>query len=421
MIGLFLYQFLFILCLPIGALFFIVRFIKDKEDHQRWPERWGIPGHIRPEGKLIWMHGASVGECLSMLPLIHRLLEKDEKLHIMVTSGTVTSARLMATRLPERAFHHYLPVDVPGATTRLIRHFKPQAAYWFESEFWPTTLNAFKKAGVPLILLNGRISDRSFARWQKHPKFIKMMLSCFALTLGQSEEDRRRLEVLGSPSTACVGNIKCAAPASPFDPQELENMKAQIGNRPCWCGASTHHNEEEQLADVALSLKEDFPNLLTISVPRHPNRADEIQKMFESKGMKVARRSRGEEITNEVQVYLADTIGEMGLLYQLAPLVFVGGSLIDFGGQNMLEPMYWSRVVFVGPHTQNFRAFMASGKEKTALIEVQDKSELTNKVRYYLQNPNEQLAITERAHQMAISEMTVLDRLYDLLKERNFV
>lgn len=421
MIGLFLYQLLFILCLPVGVVIFIWRFIKGKEDKKRWLERWGKPRCARPDGKLIWMHGASVGECLSMLPLIRRLLEKDKTLHIMVTSGTVTSANLMATRLPERAFHHYLPLDIPGATSRLIRHFKPQAAYWFESEFWPTTLNAFRKAGVPLVLLNGRISDRSFTRWQKHPSFIKMMLSCFALTLGQSEEDRRRLEVLGSPNTACVGNIKCAAPASPFDPSELAKLKSQIANRPCWCGASTHHNEEEQLADVALNLKSDFPNLLTISVPRHPNRADEIQKMFENKGMKVARRSRGETISDDVQVYLADTIGEMGLLYQLAPIVFVGGSLIDFGGQNMLEPMYWSRVVLVGPYTQNFRAFMALGKEQQALIEVQNKEELAEKVRFYLQNPNAQQEIGMRAHKMAISEMAVLDRLYDLLKERNFV
>ena len=421
MIGLFLYQLFFILCLPLGLLVFMWRFIKGKEDHQRWRERWGIPGCVRPEGKLIWMHGASVGECLSMLPLVNRLLERDENLHIMVTSGTVTSAQLMVTRLPERAFHHYLPVDVPGAATRLIRHFKPQAAYWFESEFWPTTLNAFKKAGVPLVLLNGRISDRSFARWQKHPNFIKMMLSCFALTLGQSEEDRRRLAVLGSPNTACVGNIKCAAPASPFKEEELEKLKAQIGNRPCFCGASTHANEEEQLADVALNLKADFANLLLISVPRHPNRADEIQKMFEAKGFKVARRSRGEEITDEIQVYLADTIGEMGLLYQLAPLVFVGGSLIDFGGQNMLEPMYWSRVVFVGPYTQNFRAFMAAGKEQNTIVEVQNKDELAEKMRFYLKNPDACMQMGTCAHQMAISEMAVLDRLYDLLKERSFV
>jgi 3-deoxy-D-manno-octulosonic-acid transferase len=195
----------------------------------------------------------------------------------------------------------------------------------------------------------------------------------------------------------------------------------KIGNRPCWCGASTHHNEEEQLAEVALNLKNDFPNLLTISVPRHPTRADEIQKTFESKGLKVARRSKGEEITNDIDVYLADTIGEMGLLYQLAPIVFVGGSLINFGGQNMLEPMYLSRVVLVGPYTHNFRAFMKTGKEQNALVEVQDKNELEKTVRHYFQNPNEQVDIAQRANQMAVSEMAVLDRLYDLLKERSFV
>ncbi len=421
MIGLFLYQLLFVLCLPIWCVFFLLRLAKGREDKHRWKERWGIPGCVRPDGKLIWMHGASVGECLSMLPLIQRLLERDKNLHIMVTSGTVTSANLMATRLPQRAFHHYLPLDMPWACARLIRHFQPQAAYWFESEFWPTTVYAFKQAGIPLVLLNGRISDRSFGRWQKCPSVIRFILSCFTLTLGQSQEDRRRLEVLGGPNTACVGNIKCAAPASPFDPSELEKLMSQIGNRPCFCGASTHHNEEEQLADVVLNLKGDFQNLLMISVPRHPNRADEIQKMFEGKGLKVARRSKGEEISDNIQVYLADTIGEMGLLYQLAPLVFVGGSLIDFGGQNMLEPMYWSRVVFVGPYTQNFRAFMASGKKCHALIEIQNKDELAEKIRFYFMHPDAQVEIKKRAHQMAISEMAVLDRLYDLLKERNLV
>ena len=421
MILLFLYRILFVLMMPLGAVVFLWRLMKGKEDKRRWRERFGVPGCARPDGKLIWMHGASVGECLSMLPLIQRLLELDENLHIMVTSGTTSSAELMAKRLPERAFHHYLPVDVWGATARLIRHFKPQAVYWFESEFWPTTLSAFKSAKVPLILLNGRISDKSFNRWQKHPKVIKKMLSCFTLTLGQSEEDRRRLEVLGSLDTASVGNIKCAAKGSPFKAEELADLLNKIGNRPCWCGASTHHNEEEQLAEVALNLKNDFPNLLTISVPRHPTRADEIQKTFESKGLKVARRSKGEEITNEVDVYLADTIGEMGLLYQLTPIVFVGGSLINFGGQNMLEPMYLSRVVLVGPYTHNFRAFMKTGKEQNALVEVQDKNELEQKIRFYLQNPNEQQAISQRANQMAVSEMAVLDRLYDLLKQRSFV
>lgn len=418
---LFLYQFCWILFSPLLAILFLLRWLKGKEDHRRFKERLGYAGDPRPEGRLIWMHGASVGECLSMLPLIQKLLDEDKELHIMVTSGTVTSANLMKKRLPERAFHHYFPIDFPGFTARLIRHFKPDAVFWFESEFWPNALNAFKKAKVPLILLNGRISDKSFRRWKKLPFMIKPMLECFSLTLGQSPENEERLKKLGSPATACVGNIKCAAPASPYSKEELKKLKDAIGNRPCWCGASTHNNEEEMMADIHLHLKNDFPNLLTISVPRHPDRADKLQEMFEKKGLKVARRSKGQKIVADTQIYLADTIGEMGLLYQLAPIVFVGGSLIKFGGQNMLEPMYWGKMVFVGPYAFNFRAFMAEGKKQKALREVPNAPALQEQIRYFLMHPEEGKKFGKRAHEMAISEMAVLDRLYSLLSEKGFI
>ncbi|MBO7484249.1 MAG: 3-deoxy-D-manno-octulosonic acid transferase [Alphaproteobacteria bacterium] len=421
MISLFLYRFFWIVLSPFLALLFFIRWLKGKEDHKRFKERLGCPGCVRPAGHLIWMHGASVGECLSMLPLIQKLLVEDENLHIMVTSGTVTSANLMAKRLPSRAFHHYCPIDFPGSTSRLIRHFKPEAVFWFESEFWPNALYSFKKASVPLILLNGRISDRSFKRWKKLPFVIRPLLSCFALTLGQSPENESRLKKLGSPETACVGNIKCAAPASPYSKEELEQLKAQIGKRPCWCGASTHNNEEEMMANIHLHLKNDFPTLLTICVPRHPDRAENLEIMFKKKGLTVARRSKKQPITAETQVYLADTIGEMGLIYQLAPLVFVGGSLIKFGGQNMLEPMYWGKAVFVGPHAFNFRAFMSEGKKQKALREIPNAPALQEQIRYFLMHPDEAQKLGQRAHRMAISEMAVLDRLYKLLIKKGFI
>ncbi len=418
MILLFLYQFLFVLMTPVWLIVFFIRFIKGKEDKKRFKERFGFAGRPCPEGDLIWMHGASVGECLSMLSLIKKLLEQNPNLHIMVTSGTVTSAEIMEKRLPERAFHHYLPLDVPTFTTRLIRHFKPKAVLWFESEFWPTTLHAFKKEKVPLILLNGRISDRSFQRWQKHPAVIRQMLSCFVATLGQSEEDRRRLEVLGSPETACVGNIKCAATPSPFDAAELALLLQDMGGRPAWLMASTHGPEEEMMTEAMVKLKQQFPTLLTLCAPRHPNRAEELKKMFIAHGFQVAQRSLKEKIQNNVDVYLSDTLGEMGLIYQLAPVVFVGGSLIPFGGQNMLEPMYWSRVVLVGEHTQNFRAFMKMGKEQNTVIEVKSVAELAERISYYLLHPAEQKQMGERAHEMAVSEMAVLDRVVSYLNKR---
>jgi len=421
MVSLFLYRLGWILLSPVLVLLFAFRYLKGKEDPKRFKERLGIAGCPRPDGRLIWMHGASVGECLSMLPLIQKLLEEDKNLNIMVTSGTVTSANLMKKRLPKRAFHHYFPIDFMGFTTRLIKHFKPDAVFWFESEFWPNALYAFKKENIPLILLNGRISDKSFKRWQKLPFVIKPLLSCFNLTFGQSPENEERLKKLGSPATACVGNIKCAAPASPYSKEELTKLQKQIGNRLCWCGASTHNNEEEMMADIHLHLKNDFPNLLTICVPRHPDRADKLQDMFEKKGLSVARRSKGQSIKADTQIYLADTIGEMGLLYQLAPLVFVGGSLIKFGGQNMLEPMYWGKVVFVGPYAFNFRSFMSEGKKQKALREVPNAPALQEQIRYFLMHPDDTRKIAERAHKMAVSQMAVLDRLYQSLQQKGFI
>lgn len=421
MIPLFLYRLGFIVMTPFLAVWFWVRRLKGKESKTRFCERLGWPKKKRPEGKLIWMHGASVGECLSMMPLINKLLEMDKKLHIMVTSGTVTSADLMAKRLPERAFHQFIPIDSPWGARHFVRHFKADAVLWFESDFWPNLLASIHAAKIPLVLLNGRISDKSFKRWQKAKWFIKPLLKNFTLTLGQSMENARRLKTLGSPKTDCVGNIKYAAPPSPYDEKELKKMLAEIGDRTCWCGASTHYNEEEKMANVHQTLKKTFPDLLTICVPRHPHRADEIEKMFEKRGMKVARRSRHEKITAGTEVYLADTIGEMGLLYRLAPVVFVGGSLIPFGGQNMLEPMSLSRAVVIGPHAFNFKEIVQSAKETQALMEVPDEFSLAATVQELLSSPIKRKELSNNAHQTATSEMAVLTRLYECLKGRGII
>lgn len=421
MIPLFLYRLGFVIALPFLVGLFFVRRLKGKESKERFCERLGYPKMPRPEGKLIWMHGASVGECLSMMPLINKLLEMDKDMHIMVTSGTVTSADLMAKRLPERAFHQFIPIDSPWGARHFVRHFKADAVLWFESDFWPNLLSSIHAAKIPLILLNGRISDKSFEKWQKHLWFIKPLLRKFSLTLGQSPENARRLQVLGSPAIDCVGNIKYAAPPSPYDVKELDKLLDEIGERPCWCGASTHDNEEEKMAFVHKKVKAQFDNLLTLCVPRHPHRADSIEKMFVKQGLKVARRSRNESITPEIDVYLADTIGEMGLLYRLAPIVFVGGSLIPFGGQNMLEPMSLSRAVVIGPYAFNFKEIVQSAKEMQALLEVKDEGELAATVQLLLSSFAKQEELAQNAYRVATSELAVLDRVYECLKTRGII
>lgn len=416
-----LYRIFIILATPFIHILLFVRRRKGKEDPKRFNERLGKDLPTRPSGKLIWMHGASVGECLSMQPLINRILEKNPDIHIMVTSGTVTSATLMSKRLPQRAFHVYSPVDFAGATHRFVSHFKPDAVLWFESEFWPNILREINRADIPLVLLNGRISDKSFARWQKALWVIRPIMNLFTLVFGQTEEDARRLKVLGATDAVCVGNLKCAAPPAPFQQDVLDDLLKQIGDRPCWVGGSTHPDEESQMADIHVKAMTQYPNLLTISAPRHPERREEIKTAFEKRGLKVAVRSQNDPITKDTRVYLADTLGEMGLIYQLAPIVFVGGSLIPFGGQNMLEPMRLARVVMIGPHAFNFRAIVASGKEKGALIEVPDKDALLGNLLFYLGNEQARREISRKAEALACSEMAVLDRVYDVLKERDFV
>ena len=333
----------------------IKRYIKKrqergKEDVKRFNERVGRPLLKRPEGRFIWFHGASVGESLSMLPLINKLLEAYPDMHIMVTTGTTTSAELMSKRLPERAFHQYLPIDNPFFTTRFVRHWHPDLVLWFESEFWPAMLSSIKRRNIPLILVNGRISNKSF-------------------------------------------------------------------KRPVWCVSSTHEDEEFKIGRFLKKLGQTVPGLLTIIAPRHPNRGADIkQRLEESYGLKVSLRSAGEKITPETEVYVADTIGETGLWYDLCPLVFVGGSLIPHGGQNFMEPSRMRDAAIVGPHMHNFTEAMNRAKKADAVIQVNDVLELEETVTSLLTNKELLEAKRSLAYNWANSEAKVLDGILEKVK-----
>lgn len=418
MIPLFLYSLMTVLFSPIILLWILIRVIRKKEDISRFCERMGFPKQKRPEGRLIWLHGASVGECLSMMPLIHEILRRDKTVHVMVTSGTRTSAELMAKRLPERAFHQYIPVDFPWAAHYFVKHWQADVILWFESDFWPNLVKSISKTKKPLVLLNGRISDRSFDRWQKMRWFIAPLLKKFTLCFGQTKEDAERLKELGADDVVSVGNLKFAAVNPPYDEKELADLLRQIGNRPRCIAASTHAGEEAMIASFHRDVKRAIPGFLSIIAPRHPERADEVEAEFTPKGFIVARRSRGDKITPETDLYLADTIGEMGLIYRLAPIVFVGGSLVPFGGQNMLEPMRLGRLVMVGPYTFNFREIVAQASSEGALVRVQTASEILGNAVRYLTYPKEMEPIAARAQVFATSQMAVLDRVYSVLQER---
>ncbi len=392
------------------------RKLRGKEDVNRFNERVGRPKLPRPEGKLIWLHGASVGESVSMLPLINTILETYPDTHVMVTTGTVTSADVMQKRLPERAFHQFIPIDNPRFTTRFVKYWHPDVALWFESEFWPAVLSSIKRKNIPLILINGRISNKTFKRWQQFDFICKELLDCFTLCLGQSEEDAYRLRVLGAKNTDCLGNLKYAGLPLPIDEKAKEEFLTALGDRPLWLASSTHDDEEIRLAKVHQRLKEKFSNLLLVIAPRHPNRGEEIAAQIKELGLSVALRSKNEPLTKKTDVYIADTIGEMGLWYEVARIVFVGGSLVPHGGQNFIEPSRVRDAVLVGPHMHNFTDAMSRAKKADAIMQVSDTLELQEQLEQLLENEALLEAKCSLAYNWATSESKVLDGIMDKIK-----
>ncbi|MCH7555003.1 MAG: 3-deoxy-D-manno-octulosonic acid transferase, partial [Proteobacteria bacterium] len=308
-----LYRALTVLATPLIAVYLGYRRRAGKEDPERFPERLGVAGAERPEGMLVWVHGASVGEALAALPLIERILKSRPALHVLLTTGTVTSARLMAERLPARARHQFSPIDRPDAVAGFLDHWRPDLAVWSESEFWPNLLTETQARGVPMILVNGRMSDRSYRRWKLMRGVIRRLLGGFALCLAQSEADAKRLRDLGAKEVRAVGNLKSAASPLPVDQAALDDLRNAIMARPRWLAASTHAGEETIVAASHRALAADHPGLLTIIAPRHPERGPTIAAGLREIGLTVAMRSAGDPIDRYVDIYIADTLGELGL------------------------------------------------------------------------------------------------------------
>jgi 3-deoxy-D-manno-octulosonic-acid transferase len=324
---------------------------RGKEDMARIGERHGRASRARPSGTLVWVHGASVGESIAALPLVNAILEKEDR-HVLVTTGTVTSARLMGERLPPRAFHQYAPLDSPASVRRFLGHWRPDLAMFVESEFWPNLILETHARGVPMALINARISERSFRGWSRASAVAKRLLLAFDECLAQDEATGSRLKALGARSVMVSGSLKADAAPLPVDADALELFKGAVGARPLFLAASTHPGEESQLLDVALQLRS--TNALTVIVPRHPARGAEIEAEAVAKGLATQRRSTGALPDASTEVYVADTLGELGLFYRAAPFAFLGGSLIPHGGQNPLEPARLGTAVLTGPHMHNF-------------------------------------------------------------------
>ena len=351
----------------------------------------------RPKGRLIWLHGASVGESLSLLSVITALLKADPALHVMVTTGTVTSAKLMQDRLPDGAFHQYIPVDHPAWVKSFLDHWQPDVIGWAESEFWPNMLSEICTRDIPAVLLNARMSEKSFKSWRRAPGMIASMLQCFSTCLAQSQLDADRLKALGAKNVSIAANLKYAAAPLPCNTHALESLKNTVGGRKTILWACTHPGEEDIAAATHKTLKTTAPDLLTIIVPRHPLRGDDITAMLQQRDLTAAQRSKNATPSHADDIYIADTLGELGVFFSLCKTGVMGGSFADIGGHNPIEPAQYGCTILYGPHMYNFRTISADFENRHAALRVQNATMLATKLKKILQAPENYASIATAA------------------------
>lgn len=387
---------------------------RGKEDPARIGERKGIPGLPRPDGLLVWLHGASVGELISLLPVAEHLTGKG--IAVLVTSGTVTSAEVAKRRLPEGAIHQYVPLDLPAYVDRFLAHWRPDIGVFAESELWPNLIHGAQAAGVHLILVNARMSERSHRRWQRFPSFITSMLSRFELVLAQTGDDGARLRELGAPRVQVIGNLKYDVEPPPADPAKLDILRGAFGDRPVFVAASTHPGEEEAIARMHAAVAAEIPSLLTVIAPRHPQRGEEVAGVCFRAGASVCRRSEGTLPDRHTQIYVADTIGELGLFYRLSKLAFLGGSLVQHGGQNPIEPAKLGNAILHGPHVFNFTEVYAALTDARGAFQVADAAALAAAVSRLLGQPALLDAMAREAESRVAAMSGAIQRMRDALE-----
>jgi len=393
----------------------LVRVRRGKEDPARLAERRGRPSLPRPEGALVWIHCASVGETNAVLPLIERLVGRG--LPVLLTTTTVTASRVAAEKLPPGALHQFAALDVVTYLHRFLRHWRPSLALFVESELWPVALDELHRKAIPAIVVNGRMSKRSARGWSRFPLVHRAIFGRITEVLAQSADDADRFRALGVAKVRDVGNMKYDGAALSAEPGALDSLRAALGEGPRWLAASTHPGEEDLVAEAHARLEERWAGLVTLLVPRHPQRGPEIRARLAEAGHTVALRSSGEPIPSEGGIYIADTIGELGLFFRLAAVVFMGGSLVEKGGQNPIEPGRLGCGVLVGPHTDNFSAVYRTFLNAGGAVSVADVGTLVATVDRLLADPEETAAIAEAASQVALAHGGAVERTMLALKD----
>ena len=394
-----------------------------KEDPSRINERRGQSPNIRPEGEVIWFHAASVGESIALLGLIENIVEERPLTNILITTGTTASANLINTRLPKKTIHQYVPLDVGKFVCNFLDHWRPNLAVFTESELWPCLIATTHARKVPLILINARISRKSFSKWKWLKGLVSSILSKFDIILCQDENTAKFIRKLSKSKIdpKVVGSLKESAPPLPFSEEDRSVISNQIGSRPIWLAASTHEREELMMAEAHEYARRFSRRLLLIIVPRHPNRGKKICSDLRNLGWQVSLRSDGEKINNYTEIYIADTFGEMGLWYRISSISFLGGSMTEVGGHNPFEPATLGSAILHGPHVWSAaEAYEELGKVKASL-QVKNPEELSQAI-VDLLNPDTNASMAKSAWDLSSKEAEAssqaLNEIFKVLDHR---
>ena len=406
---LWIYQALHYLLTPLLKAWTYFRLLRGKEDRTRFRERFGHTRLSRPEGKIFWFHGASNGECLSFLSLIRRYQEEFPDAHFLITSQTLTSSELLKSKMPKRAMHQFIPLDNPWFVKRFLNHWKPDVAFWTESELWPLMIVKAARR-MPLVLLNGRLSDSSFKTWQWLPRSAKELLSSFTLIFSQSPKDLKKFKNLGAKNVVDAGNLKFSGRPLEANGEKLKELQQTLKGRPTWTASCTHPGEEEIVIEAHNLLKKTFKNIVTIVVPRHPHRADKLRQTWEADSLKVAQRSMQEDLKANTDILLFDVTGELGLIYRACPITLVGGSLIEgIGGHNPLEAANLKSAICVGPYVKNNKEIYDIFQKEDLCTVVKDAKTISHTVLGLLNDTRARDTLIKKSYALASKQQDVLD------------
>lgn len=399
---------------PLAGLYLKRRLRRGKEIAERISERHGLPTLERPEGPLVWLHGASVGELMAVFPLIQRLRERDVR--VLVTSGTVTSAGIVKDRLPPDVLHQFIPLDAPRFVRRFLQHWRPDLGLFIESDLWPNLICASAKARIPLVLVNGRMSEQSFKGWRSMRRTANAVLGKFEMGLAQSSLDAERFSELGLPVVHVTGNLKLDVPAPPAHQDRLTELQLAVADRQVLVAASTHPGEDEAIIEAHRRVRKSRPRLLTIIAPRHPHRGRDILNMAVATGSRAMLRSHGVLPDPRTDIYIADTMGELGLLYRLAHIVYMGGSLVPHGGQNPIEAAKLGRPILHGPHVSNFADIYAALDAARGAEEIDNVGHLAMRIGHLLKDDATRKAVGDAGFRTVSRLGGALDRTVSQLE-----